>query len=103
MCLPLAIRGKMPASSFDEEAVPTGESLLPRFDDKGRLYTYTLTETINGDDTDAGNAGVGEHLYLSSGQTFTNSYNKTGDGQLSVRKYLNVPAGRRYIPLSNLS
>ncbi|MDY6221482.1 MAG: Cna B-type domain-containing protein [Candidatus Alectryocaccobium sp.] len=90
----------MPASSFDEEVVPTGESLLPKFDDKGRLYTYTLTETINWDDTDAGNAGVGEGIFnlSGSGQTFTNSYNKTGDGQLSVRKYLNVPAGQKVYP-----
>ena len=89
-----------PASSFDEEAVPSGESLLPRFDAKGRLYTYTLTETVNWDGTDAGNAGEGGNIFdvSSSGQTFTNRYNNSGNGQLSVRKYLNVPAGQEVYP-----
>lgn len=89
-----------PASSFNEAAVPADQSLLPRFDDKGRLYTYTLTETINWKDTEAGEADAGEGIFdlSDSGQTFTNSYNKTGDGQLSVKKYLRVPAGQEVYP-----
>lgn len=91
-----------PASSFDQEtvAIPSGESLLPRFDSKGRLYTYTLTETVNWDGTDAGDAGEGNGIFdLSySGQTFANSYNNSGNGQLSVRKHLNVPAGQAVYP-----
>ena len=33
-----------------------------------------------------------------SGQTFTNSYNKVGDAQLSVKKYLSVPADQNVYP-----
>ncbi len=89
-----------PAASFDEQIVPPGESLLPRFDAKGRLYTYTLAETVNWDGTDAGNAGEGGNIFdvSSSGQTFTNSYNDSGDGQLSVKKYLTVQAGQEVYP-----
>ena len=89
-----------PASSFDEEAVPDKESLLPRFDTKGRLYTYTLTETVNWDGTEAGDDGAGDGIFhlSDSGQTFTNRYKDSGDGQLSVRKYLTVPAGEDVYP-----
>lgn len=89
-----------PAGSFDGQSVPANESLLPRFDSKGRLYTYTLTETLNWDDTDAGIAGGGDNIFdvSSAGQTFTNSYNIRGDGRLSFRKYLNVPAGQEVYP-----
>lgn len=91
-----------PASSFDQETtvIPSDESLLPRFDAKGRLYTYTLTETVNWDGTDAGSSGETDYIFdmSDSGQTFTNSYNKTGNGQLSVRKYLTVPAGEDVYP-----
>lgn len=89
-----------PSSNFDEEAVPSDESLLPRFDAKGRLYTYTLTETINWDGTDAGNAGEADQIFVvsSSGQTFTNSCNQSGNGQLSIRKHLNVLAGQEAYP-----
>jgi hypothetical protein len=92
--------GNTPVSSFDEENVPAGESLLPRFDSKGRLYTYTLTETINWDGTDAGDAGKSDYVFdlSDSGQTFTNSYNSSGNGHLSVRKYLTVPAGEAAYP-----
>ena len=92
--------GNTPASSFDGENVPAGESLLPRFDSKGRLYTYTLTETVNWDGTDAGDAGESHYVFdlSDSGQTFTNSYNSSGDGHLSVRKHLTVPAGEAAYP-----
>lgn len=91
-----------PASSFDQETtiIPSDESLLPRFDAKGRLYTYTLTETINWDGTDAGNSDATDNIFgmSYSGQTFTNSYNKVGDAQLSVKKYLSVPADQNVYP-----
>lgn len=82
-----------PTSSFDEEGLPSGEFLLPRFDAKGRLYTYTLTETVNWEGTDAENASENIFEISGSGQTFTNSYND-GTAQIAFKKILTVPAGQ---------
>lgn len=89
-----------PSSSFDGQSVPEDESLLPRFDSKGRLYTYTLMETVDWEGTNAGTAGETDNIFnvSSSGQTFTNSYNKSGEGQLSVKKYLNVSPDEEAYP-----
>ncbi len=83
-----------PASSIDKVTIPDGETWLPRFDDHGRLYTYEITESIDWEGTDAGTAGndASESVFdlSSTGQTFTNSYNKKGSAQLSAKKYLTI-------------
>ena len=90
-----------PTSTFDEEdAAHSGKTLLSRFDNKGHLYTYSMTEKVNWEGTDAGNAGQTDGIFNSSlaGQMFNNNYTKSGTAQLSAKKYLSVPAGRSVYP-----
>lgn len=81
-----------PTADYDPEALPEDESPLPRFDNKGRLYTYTLTEAIDWAGTEAETEHSSGNIFdlLSSGETFANSYNKTGAARLSAVKYLTV-------------
>ena len=81
-----------PTADYDPETLPANESPLPRFDNKGRLYTYTLAEAIDWAGTEAETEHSSGNIFdlLSSGETFTNSYNKTGAAQLSAVKYLTV-------------
>ena len=94
-----------PTSQFDPNALPQGAELLPRFDGSGRLYTYTLTEEIDWEGTDAGNANEGNSIFdiSQTGQTLTNSYQISGPGQLSARKYLTVPADQKVYPAIRLT
>lgn len=73
-------------------SVAEGAASLPRFDDHGRLYTYEIEESIDWTGTDAANVSSNEKVFdlSSTGQTFTNSYNKKGSAQLSAKKYLTV-------------
>ena len=91
-----------PASSVENVVLPPGEDWLPRFDDHGRLYTYEITESIDWTGTAAGAAGndASESVFdlSSTGQTFTNSYNKEGSAQLSAKKYLTVAKGLEEYP-----
>lgn len=89
-----------PARSFDPEATPENEILLPRFDSLGRLYTYTVEESVDWDGTDAGtDKDTADGIFVSSaaGQTITNTYSK-GTAQLSAVKYLTVPTGQETYP-----
>lgn len=90
-----------PASSFNKDVVPSGETLLPRFDDKGRLYTYTLKETIDWTGTDAEEAEETDGIFASSssGQTFTNRYQDSCIyHSIRIKKLLRVPAGQEVYP-----
>lgn len=86
--------GKNEPASHAPETLPSGADWLPRFDDHGRLYTYEITESIDWTGTNAGTAGTeaSDSVFdlSSTGQTFTNSYNKKGSAQLSAKKYLTV-------------
>lgn len=90
-----------PASSIDKVTLPDGETWLPRFDDYGRLYTYEIEESIDWEGTDA-QENQGNGIFVSgpdsTGQTFTNSYNKKGNAQLSAKKYLTVAKGLEEYP-----
>lgn len=89
-----------PTSTFDPDNPPDGCTLLPRFDEKGKLYIYSLDEEIIWTDTDAGkeNQSNGIFTTTSAGQTFTNSYNKTGTAQLDAIKYLTVKKNQDVYP-----
>ena len=91
-----------PASSVENVELPSGAEWLPRFDDHGRLYTYEITESIDWTGTNAGTAGTeaSDSVFdlSSTGQTFTNSYNKKGSAQLSAKKYLTVAKGLEKYP-----
>lgn len=87
-----------PASSIEGVVPPEGESLLPRFDEKGRLYTYTLEEKVNWTGSEAGEqAGDSIFSLQSTGKVLTNSYNK-GNAYLSAVKYLTVPKDQEKYP-----
>ena len=92
-----------PASQAPETLPePETNDWLPRFDDHGRLYTYDIEESIDWEGTDVGAAGsdASDSVFnlSSTGQTFTNSYNKEGSAQLSAKKYLTVAKGLEEYP-----
>lgn len=89
-----------PTSTFDPDNPPDGCTLLPRFDEKGKLYTYSLDEEIIWTGTDADKDGQGSNIFdtTSAGQTFTNSYNKTGTARLDAIKYLTVEKNQDVYP-----
>ncbi len=88
-----------PASSFDERHYLRASRYCPGLTPRA-LYTYTLTETVNWDGTDAGNAGASDTSFVvsSSGQTFTNSYNIAAMVSCPSEKYLTVQAGQEVYP-----
>lgn len=81
--------------------LPQGTALLPRFDTQGRLYTYTVREVIEWDDTDAGSEGGNVFTLGGSGQTLRNSY-EPDTAQLSAVKYLTVPQDLESYPAITL-
>lgn len=83
-----------PVSDASGIAPPEGEDLLPRFDDRGRLYTYTIAEEILWQGTDAGNENAEDSIFVtnSSGQTIHNMY-RSGDAMISAIKYLTLKKG----------
>lgn len=89
-----------PSPTFVSPSPPTSCTLLPRFDEKGRLYIYSLDEEIDWTNTNAGTDGQGDSIFntASTGQTFTNSYNKTGTAQLDAIKYLTVEKNQNVYP-----
>lgn len=77
-----------------------GQSPLPRFNEKGKLYEYQLAESIEWSDTDAGTEGkpvTGTFSTTYLGQTITNNY-KLGEASLMVKKLLTVPKGEKVYP-----
>lgn len=81
----------------------TGKTPLPRFDDLGRLYTYTLQEAevefaIEGGQTaDVGNVFATDL----TGATATNTYTPA-TGVLTAQKYLTVPVNAAAYPAITL-
>lgn len=91
-----------PSSEIPEDGkLPPDETLLPRFDAQGRLYTYTVREVIKWDGTAAGSEGGNVFDLGGSGQTLRNSYNPD-TAQLSAVKYLTVPKGLESYPAITL-
>lgn len=72
----------------------TDGSLIPRYDERGELYNYSVRETLNwtGDWPDGQERGDIRDVYTTTIQTYlvTNSYNSV-KGALRIKKYLSLP------------
>lgn len=96
------------------EPVKTGDGVdltdktpLPRFDDLGRLYTYTLQEANVKFDVEGGvDSGIAQtvtHVFKqnTAGATATNTYDPA-TGVLTAKKYLTVPVDAAAYPAITL-
>lgn len=84
--------------------VPEDETLLPRFDKLGRLYTYTLQEAeVEFDGADTGKAPQVTDVFTQNivGATATNTYDPA-TGVLTAKKYLTVPVDAAAYPAITL-
>lgn len=93
-----------PTKDGAEVEVPEDETLLPRFDKLGRLYTYTLQEaTMEFDGADTGQAPQVTDVFTQNiaGATATNTYDPD-TGVLTAKKYLTVPVDAAAYPAITL-
>lgn len=87
--------------------VPEGQTPLPRFDDLGRLYTYTLQEAeveFDGEGVDETEKAQNvEDVFKQNiaGATVTNTY-APDTGVLTAKKYLTVPVDAAAYPAITL-
>ena len=73
-------------------------TLLPRYDDNGALYQYSVEEVIDWTDTDFdGKSGKVIFDTASNDFTFTNTYSPT-TGSIAVKKFLYLPIGEDGTP-----
>ena len=93
-----------PTKDGAEVEVPEDETLLPRFDKLGRLYTYTLQEA----EVEFGGADTGQAPQVAdvfkkniAGATVTNTY-APDTGVLTAKKYLTVPVDAAAYPAITL-
>lgn len=93
-----------PTKDGAEVEVPEDETLLPRFDKLGRLYTYTLQEAeVEFDGADTGKVPRVADVFTQNiaGATATNTY-APDTGVLTAKKYLTVPVDAAAYPAITL-